>query len=175
MSPFYTGPVASIAAAPNSQFTVVFGALSLPLGRGTDGVVGSTLITASIVVDYGTPSLTTLGYTLSVLAACSFFSGCQPLVNFDGAEAGYNSSSRADWTALSAPLAQSLIAAGADVNEVVATAEDDTPLLSATRYSSLGVASVLLTAGANVNVLGGLSARFGVLHNMIFRTKEGLI
>ena len=178
VSPFYTGPVASIAAALNSQFTVVFGGTQFAVG--TDGVlslpaaigVGSTLITASIVVDYGTPSLTTLGYTLSVLAACSFFSGCQPLVDFDGAEAGYNSNSRADWTALSVPLAQSLIATGADVNEVVATAEDDTPLLSATRYSSLGVASVLLTAGANVNVLGGLSARFGVLHNMIFRTNN---
>ena len=160
----YTGQVASITnAPPSSGFSVAFGAANFTIGA--DGVLSltttsavTTTLTASVVIDASPLLPMTLGYTLNV-AACSFFiPGCQPFVNFDGARAGgadsvLNHPGRVAWAAINAPLAQSLIAAGANINEV-SSADNDTPLLAVARYGNPAVASVLLTAGANVNAVG---------------------
>ena len=113
----YTGAVASVANAPSGNRTLIAGGDNFTLGANgvlnlTTAIGVSSVLTAGIAVDEF--SLITLGYTLTV-APCSFFSGCRPFVNFDGASAGPFAQSA--WLAVSAPLALSLIAAGADVNE----------------------------------------------------------
>ena len=154
----YTGAVASVANAPSGNRTLIAGGDNFTLGANgvlnlTTAIGVSSVLTAGIAVDEF--SLITLGYTLTV-APCSFFSGCRPFVNFDGASAGPFAQSA--WLAVSAPLALSLIAAGADVNERRSYASsngdndgENTPLLAAARYSRTpALASVLLDNGADV-------------------------
>ena len=150
--------MASVANAPSGNRTLIAGGDNFTLGANgvlnlTTAIGVSSVLTAGIAVDEF--SLITLGYTLTV-APCSFFSGCRPFVNFDGASAGPFAQSA--WLAVSAPLALSLIAAGADVNERRSYASsngdndgENTPLLAAARYSRTpALASVLLDNGADV-------------------------
>ena len=169
----YTGRVASITTSGGggaNTYTVIFGDGNFTVGA--DGIISLTavhnsytLLTANVVVDDGYVDITpavTVGYTLIVVAPCSFFTGCQPAVNFDGAGLRYDV--RTDWMALSAPLARSLIAAGADVNERMFDEDlhhgyfyeyiNVPPLLMVTRHGTPAVASVLLANGADVNATG---------------------
>ena len=89
----YTGGVASVANAPSGKWTLVFGDDNFTLGadgilRLTTAIGVSSVLTVSIAVD--APPLITLGYTLTI-ALCSFFDGCQPLVNYSGAGLDFDS------------------------------------------------------------------------------------
>ena len=121
---------------------------------------------------------------------CSFFSGCQPFVNYDGAAPGaFGNPGRAAWAAINAPLALSLIAAGADGNEEFSlvtgtiTYAFDSPILAATRYARPAVVSVLLNAGADVNATGAVFddgndivyANIGVLDYVVRNTANSNI
>ena len=107
-------------------------------------------LTASIVVVDGLSSVT-LGYTLN-MGSCSFFSGCR-FANYRGSSFRRTSGAgRPAWQRITAPVARSVIAAGADVNEIVDIRPDenfsvvDAPLLAVARYGSPAVAAVLLSA-----------------------------
>ena len=164
----YTGGVASVANAPSGKWTLVFGDDNFTLGadgilRLTTAIGVSSVLTVSIAVD--APPLITLGYTLTI-ALCSFFDGCQPLVNYSGAGLDFDS---AVWDTITEPLALSLVAAGADVNERLG---NNTPLLMLARLGRPAAAAVLLANGAEVNVTGSfvvesVPSSAGVLHYMI--------
>ena len=191
----YTGPVASIANVPSSGgWTIVSGGNNFAVGA--DGVLSLTAtitvvstLRADIVIVDGLSSIT-LGYILKVVGDCSFFSGCQPFVNYDGAAPGaLGNPGRAAWAAINAPLALSLIAAGADGNEEFSlvtgtiTYAFDSPILAATRYARPAVVSVLLNAGADVNATGAVFddgndivyANIGVLDYVVRNTANSNI
>ena len=162
-----TGAVASVAnIPPGGAAVLVAGGDSFELAGGllnlTAEVAAATTLTARIVVsNSGNTPVVTLAHTLAI-GACSFLTGCQPLVDYDGAGHGRYyfdtsssgfSSDRDSWQAIDVPLAQALIAAGADVNERIA---GDEPLLAVARFGTPAVASVLLTAGADADAKSDL-------------------
>ena len=162
-----TGAVASVAnIPPGGNVALVGGGDSFELAGGllnlTAEVAAATTLTARIVVsNSGNTPVVTLAHTLAI-GACSFLTGCQPLVDYDGAGHGRYyfdtsssgfSSDRDSWQAIDVPLAQALIAAGADVNERIA---GDEPLLAVARFGTPAVASVLLTAGADADAKSDL-------------------
>ena len=152
----------------------------------TAEIAAATTLTARVVVrNSGNTPVVTLAHTLNI-GACSFLTGCQPLVAHDGAAHGryYDgllapglSSDRDSWLAIDVPLAQALIAAGADVNERI---NGDEPLLAVARFGSpavAAVASVLLTAGADANAksdllfeLSGTTTRNAGIFHYLFLT-----
>ena len=172
----YTGPVASVAnVLLASGFSLVAGDDNFALGA--DGVLSltaaigvSSVLTVSIAVDG--PSLITLGYTLTV-APCSFFSGCQPFVDYAGA---VRTNKLPDaWKAWlrGEALTRSLIAAGADISEsyvyyVFGAGYTDIPLLVVARQGTPAVASLLLDAGADVNAEDPFEPGAGVLYSSSF-------
>ena len=180
-----TGAVASVAnIPPGGAAVLVAGGDSFELAGGllnlTAEVAAATTLTASVVVPSIPPI--TLKHVLTV-GACSFLTGCQPLVAHDGAAHGryYDSandvgfsSDRDSWQAIDVPLAEALIAAGADVNERI---NGDEPLLAVARFGSLALASVLLTAGADANAksdllfeLSGTNPRNAGIFHYLFLT-----
>ena len=186
-----TGAVASITnVPPGGNVALVGGGDSFELAGGllnlTAEVAAATTLTARVVVrNSGNTPVVTLAHTLNI-GACSFLTGCQPLVAHDGAAHGryYDgllapglSSDRDSWLAIDVPLAQALIAAGADVNERIA---GDEPLLAVARFGSpavAAVASVLLTAGADANAksdllfeLSGTTTRNAGIFHYLFLT-----
>ena len=102
-------------------FTVVFGDDNFSVGADgalslTAEIAATSTLTASVAVNDGLSQIT-LGYTLNV-GSCSFYTpGCQPFVDYDGS--GRRFFDTVGWDSLSVPLARSIIAAGADVNEVL--------------------------------------------------------
>ena len=118
--------VASVVNWPTvGGFRIVSGGGNFAVGRSgalrlTAIIDVSTAFTVGIVVNNNNLSpLITLGYTLTV-APCSFILGCQPHADFvGGTTRAIDNLSRSLWQKLSAPLALSVIAAGADVNEMV--------------------------------------------------------
>ena len=181
-----TGAVASVAnIPPGGNVALVGGGDSFELAGGllnlTAEVAAATTLTARVVVrNSGNTPVVTLAHTLSI-GPCSFLTGCQPLVAHDGAAHGryYDgilvpglSSDRDSWLAIDVPLAQALIAAGADVNERIA---GDEPLLAVARFGSpavAAVASVLLTAGADANAKSDLV--FGDSSSSTTRNNAGI-
>ena len=180
-----TGAVASVAnIPPGGAAVLVAGGDSFELAGGllnlTAEVAAATTLTASVVVPSIPPI--TLKHVLTV-GACSFFTGCQPLVAHDGAAHGryYDSandvgfsSDRDSWQAIDVPLAEALIAAGADVNERIA---GDEPLLAVARFGAVALAEVLLTAGADANAksdllfeLSGTNPRNAGIFHYLFLT-----
>ena len=186
------GAVASITnASPVADFTVIAGGDNFTVGVGVlslkTAIPAAATLTASVVV----PSLPliTLKHVLTV-GACSFLTGCQPLVAHDGAGHGryYRStnepndvglsSDRDSWLAIDVPLAEALIAAGADVNERIA---GDEPLLAVARFGTPALASVLLTAGADANAKSDLvrglngttTQNAGIFHYLFIVTFQG--
>ena len=188
-----TGAVASITnVPPGGNVALVGGGDSFELAGGllnlTAEVAAATTLTARVVVrNSGNTPVVTLAHTLNI-GACSFLTGCQPLVAHDGAGHGryYTSSSevgfssdRVSWQAIDVPLAEALIAAGADVNERI---NGDEPLLAVARFGSPALASVLLTAGADANaksdlVFGGSSGttprNAGIFHHLSLVNFQG--
>ena len=193
----YTGAVASVANAPSSfYFQVIHGSEFFSIE--SDGVLRfkraiglpGRYLASVAVFEFASSTILTLGYTLKVVGDCSFFSGCQPFVNYDGAAPGaFGNPGRAAWAAINAPLALSLIAAGADGNEEFSlvtgtiTYAFDSPILAATRYARPAVVSVLLNAGADVNATGAVFddgndivyANIGVLDYVVRNTANSNI
>ena len=169
----YTGPVASVTNAPSGNRALVLGDDNFTLGA--DGVLSltaaigvSSVLTAGIVVDE-LSRLTTLNYTLTI-ASCSFFSGCQPFVDYAGGVRNHFNIPAA-WTWISnEALTRSLIAAGADVSErrtwTTDTGKDaiSIPIHLVARQGIAAVASLLLDAGADVNITDPNILNLGVLH-----------
>ena len=188
-----TGAVASITnVPPGGNVALVGGGDSFELAGGllnlTAEVAAATTLTARIVVsNSGNTPVVTLAHTLAI-GACSFLTGCQPLVAHDGAGHGryYSSSSnskfapdRDSWQAINVTLARALIAAGADVNERI---NGDEPLLAVARFGSPALASVLLTAGADANAKsdlvfgdssGATPVNAGIFHHLFLVNFQG--
>ena len=180
-----TGAVASVAnIPPGGNVALVGGGDSFELAGGllnlTAEVAAATTLTARIVVrNSGNTPVVTLAHILNI-GACSFFTGCQPLVAHEGAAYGRHydsasdvgfSSDRDSWLAIDVPLAEALIAAGADVNERIA---GDEPLLAVARFGAVALAEVLLTAGADANaksdlvkgLTGTTTRNAGIFHHL---------
>ena len=180
-----TGAVASVAnIPPGGAAVLVAGGDSFELAGGllnlTAEVAAATTLTARIVVrNSGNTPVVTLAHILNI-GACSFFTGCQPLVAHEGAAYGRHydsasdvgfSSDRDSWLAIDVPLAEALIAAGADVNERIA---GDEPLLAVARFGAVALAEVLLTAGADANaksdlvkgLTGTTTRNAGIFHHL---------
>ena len=162
-----TGAVASITnVPPGGNVALVGGGDSFELAGGllnlTAEVAAATTLTARIVVsNSGNTPVVTLAHTLAI-GACSFLTGCQPLVDYAGARHGIRDTDRKDWQGITAPTAQALLAAGADVNERIA---GDEPLFAATRhYGTPALIAVLLTAGADATAIGELTDSSGVYY-----------
>ena len=170
----YTGAVASVTNAPGGGFTVVFGDDNFSVGADgalslTAEIAATSTLTASVAVNDGLSQIT-LGYTLNV-GSCSFYTpGCQPFVDYDGS--GRRFFDTVGWDSLSVPLARSIIAAGADVNEVLSIPGGgfnhivDTPLFGVARYGTPAVASLLLAVGASVNAIGQYNPGLGVVSSI---------
>ena len=162
-----TGAVASITnVPPGGNVALVGGGDSFELAGGllnlTAEVAAATTLTARVVVrNSGNTPVVTLAHTLNI-GACSFLTGCQPLVDYAGARHGIRDTDRKDWQGITAPTAQALLAAGADVNERIA---GDEPLFAATRhYGTPALIAVLLTAGADATAIGELTDSSGVYY-----------
>ena len=171
-----TGAVASITnASPVADFTVIAGGANFTVGVGVlslkTAIPAAATLTASVVV----PSLPliTLKHVLTV-GACSFLTGCQPLVDYDGVVFSSDIINFA-WVSNLA-LAQGLVAAGADVDEMLnfifSGVHVDRPILEAAENGNLALASLLVSNGAVLTVVGNyqhpaLSPRYsnlGVLY-----------
>ena len=167
-----TGAVASITnVPPGGNVALVGGGDSFELAGGllnlTAEVAAATTLTARIVVrNSGNTPVVTLAHTLNI-GACSFLTGCQPLVDYAGARHGIRVlDNNKNWQGITAPTAQALLAAGADVNERIA---GDEPLFAATRhYGTPALIAVLLTAGADATAIGELTDSSGVYQEGVF-------